>query len=209
MKKLNIFTIIFIMLFSIKMSSQDSLYSAKFSFETSFSKTKFNKVGFYSAFVLSFKKHKVFLGPGIYYLTAAHSQPFAAMQMGYQYFPNGTENRFTLFFGYDFNYTKGSLEDKFQPSSYYEYYGIVSRKHKYTALDNFFSFGFNWRFFSRFYFKPNVGIGVGLYKENYTYKYENGKTYTADNNLSYRYPFGFSHLAKITLGYDLVRLKKH
>lgn len=208
MKTVKLVTVILLCSFGFA-SAQDSLYKAKFGFETSYSRNKFNYQNIYAGLIFSKGKHQFVVGPGMYYLEPQQMTPFPSLQAGYRYFMNGTQNRFSLFFGYDFNYAQGKYTTTYRSYSFYQItqWDMVYRTLTYRAFDNFFSFGAKWRFFGRWYFTPQAGAGIGIYRERLAYRTDMA-SWESKGPFGFRYPFGLNTFAKFTLGCDIVRLKK-
>jgi len=194
--------------FCLSAKSQDSLSRAKFGMEISLARTKFNFECIYPSFVFAKGKHLVFAGPGIYYVSPDQMTPFAGVQAGYQFFPNGKAKRFNSFFEFDFNFMKGTLRDKYSINFNYPYGGVSDRATDFVSIDNYLSFGFSLRMMKYFYLKPVFGLGVGLYKEDYTYHFYNNQVLSGQGNLAFRYPLGLNSIAKLTFGCNLVSLRK-
>jgi hypothetical protein len=204
-------TIIIILVCSASLATaQDSLYRSKLGLEVSYSRNRFNYQSSYAAFVYSKGRHQVFAGPGMYYLESPSIQPtpLPSALAGYRFFVNGTAQRFSLFFGYDLNVTKGKYKTSYRSYLYESSeYSIVNRTLDYTAIDNFFTCGVKWRFLGRCYLAGQAGAGIGLYRENFAFR-TNFSNWSGQGPLAFRYPFGFNTFTKFTLGCDLIRWKK-
>jgi hypothetical protein len=167
--------------------------------------------GFFPSLSLSWNKQIIFAGPSVVFYDAQHPQPLSGAQAGYRIFPNGRNKKFNLFFEYNINYVNGKIKDNigYPWDDFSGGYKSVTQSRHVVSLDNYFGFGFRWNIFRNFYLSSNIGAGVGLYKEDYTYSYLNGPTWGSKGNLAFRDPIGsFNRLFKIGIGYDLVNFKK-
>jgi hypothetical protein len=207
MKHLKI-TVIFLTLMSLlKLNAQDTLKKIQIGLEFSYARPSLFKDAVFPSITLSSAKHGVFAGPCVVYYNDEYLRPLWGAQAGYRLFPNGRDKRFDLFFEYNFNLVKGTLKDKFTVGYPEANRTAVLRTINLVSVDNYFGFGFRWNILKDFYIASNVGFNVGLYKQDYTYEYQNGETWTAKGDLEFRRLSERSRIFKVGIGYNLIRIK--
>ena len=212
------------MIFNLK--SQDSLKTFQIGFDLGLGNNALGRGNIYPALTLSKGKHVAFAGPafiyGIYYNPYP---PSYGVQMGYQFYPNGRNNRFNLFFEYDFNYVRSQFH-----FGYYSTNQTALKKQGIllSSVDNYLGFGFRLNLSKGLYFKTNLGVGLIYYGEKYHEEYNDGtvKNYSSGNQFYFGnfYPFSarytsyfgtehyydnrFVGIVKVSIGSDFHSFKK-
>ena len=168
-------------LFNIK--GQDSLKRTSIGIDFSIGNNALGRENILPSITLSKGNHLAFVGPAfIYNMPYNPYPPQYGVQAGYQFYPNGTMNRFNLFFEYDFNYVNANFIRKFN-GSYPE--SVVRKDISILSIDNYLGFGFRLKIFKGLYFKSNIGIGAIYYLESVSETHNNGEVYQYE----YKYPF--------------------
>lgn len=192
-----------------QLKSQEAPKGASLGLDLSYTRlSTFEKPGGFFSLTYMRGKHLVFAGPSLQYYDYAHPQPLWGAQAGYRIFPNGTGRRFNLFFEYNLNYVKGTIKDRVGLYFYEMYAGYADRKIALVSIDNYLGFGFRCHLFKGLYVASNAGFALGFYKEDYSYTDQGGRSWSGKGHLSPRWPLRDNRIFKITVGYDLVRLKK-
>jgi hypothetical protein len=195
---------------------QDSLKKLYLGIDYAMGNTAIGKRNIYPSLTLSKGKHSVFAGPNFLYPYNFNSyRPIYGVQAGYQFYPNGRNKRFDLFFEYNFSYVKGSVIDQSWSQS-----GQYRRGIEIEALDSYLGFGFKANITKRFYFHSSVGLGGMYYGQKNTYKYFSGSEYTEELDKRFYYgnwsPYSWYYnyypsvsligIVKIGIAYDLFKL---
>jgi hypothetical protein len=148
-------------------------------------------------------KHVFFAGPALYYLNDENPRPLTGANLGYQFFPNGRQNRFNLFLEYDFTYMEGTTREK--PS--YNWYSASSYKIHIVDISNYLGFGFRLNIIKNLYLNAGAGVGIlPLYKDEYFYESPNGEFSTGKGSLVLR-ELQFYHFFKFGLCLDLIKVR--
>ena len=188
-------------------NAQDSAKKVQLGFDIAYAKPTLFKDGFFPSLTFSLDKQVIFAGAGVIYYDAWHPRPITGIQAGYRVFPNGRDKRFNLFFECNTSFFKGSIEDRMSFYQFEIWGGTGTRTIDFTAIDNYFGFGFRWNVLKNLYISSNMGVDLGFYKENYTYEYANGQRFQGEGNMVLRDPLAFYKIFKISVGYDLYRLR--
>lgn len=200
MKKIICLLILLTALSANAAMAQDSIKKRSYlGIELSYQNPRIFKDGFLPALTFSQGKHQIYAGPQLMYLNTAPQAIWGA-QAGYRFFPNGSTNRFNLFFDYNFSFLKGSItEEHLNNHSYWEF--PKTRTTQLLSLDNYLGFGFQLKILKNLYASTAIGVGVGFYKEEYTYTYSNNAVYIGSGDLRLRRSSEINHQLKIGLGY--------
>jgi hypothetical protein len=168
----------------------------------------FNQVGngnYFPSITASKGKHIVFLGPILVNnADIGQTKLLVGLQTGYQIYPNGQQNRFNLFFEYDFIFLSAKIVDEYPCPTGIPYNNAKKRTIDFFSLENYFSYGFKLNMFKGFYFKTNFGVGFGWYKKQFNYEYCNGQ-----NSINERRPkfWPLGGLFKVGVGYNFLTIK--
>ncbi len=145
------------------LKAQDSLKKLQIGLDYTMGNTTIGKGNIFTSIVIGKGKHVAFLGPAfIYGLPHNPYRPIYGIQAGHQVYPNGRDNRFNLFFEYDFNFMKFKLTQ-----NYYSYNssGVKNVTTEFSSLDNYLGFGFRLNLIEGLYFKTNVGLGAVIHHQ--------------------------------------------
>lgn len=215
MKKI-VLLIVCLHIFVTHVWSQDSLKKIKIGLDFSMSNTAIGKANINPSVTFSKGKHFIFAGP--YFLYPYYFNPYRpiyGVQTGYQFYPNGSCNKFNLFFEYNFSFVKGSVIDQ-----EWSHAGLSRRGIEIESLDNYLGFGFKANITTHLYFHSSVGLGVIYYGQITTYKnsfsgvetevlykelYLLNKTPYATYNNYFR-SNSFIGIVKLGIAYDLFKL---
>jgi hypothetical protein len=136
---------------------------------------------------LSKNKHVFLAGPGFYY-NLPYNEYISAYgaQAGYQFYPNGRNNRFNLFFEYDVSFIKKAYTYNYY-TGHYPNSQLIKKTAVVTALDNYIGFGFKVNLDKVFYLHTNVGLGVLMYREDAHLEFSDGSTYDYSDGTGFYY----------------------
>ena len=213
-------------IFALGLKGQDSLKKLQIGLDFGIGKNAIGRGNIYPSITLSKGNHVIFGGPAfIFGMDYNPYPPSYGVQAGYQFFPNGRNKRFNLFFEYDFNYVKANFIYKYAPkySS-----SLVEADIELKSLDNYLGFGFRLKIYKGLYLKTNVGAGLIYYGEKIVMKYNDGTVHVEEylnriygghfqpffyNSLNQQYYGGvystrFVGIFKATLGCDIYSFKK-
>ncbi len=159
--------------------------------------------------VTSYGRHTVFIGVLLVdNIDVLQNGYLPGLQLGYQFYPNGKEKIFNLFFEYDFNLLKAKIEND-NPTS------LSINQNSYSAMETlevfnieqYLGYGFNIQFLKRFYFTTSVGIGCGWYQRQFIYNCDNGQVIKLGDRKPY---FGMpTGIFKTGIGFNFLPWKKN
>lgn len=190
--------------------AQDSLRKIRLGIDLTYAKPTVFKAGFFPSISLSIGKQVFFAGPSVIYYDQEHLTPLTGAQGGYKVFPYGSHKRFSLFFEFNFNYVQGKLKDNIRrvPSDYYWRSSAGDRTIHHVSIDNYFGFGFRWNMFRNFHFASGMDLGLGLYKQDYTYTFDDGTTWSNKGKLQMREVTVLNTIFKMGIGFNIPTIKK-
>ena len=153
----------------LNLKSQDSLNRVKLGLDFSVGNNALGRDLLLPSVTIGNNKHTIYLGL-IYNVGAKENQyplnnsyPSAyALQAGYLFYPNGSKNRFNLFFVYDFNYLNASFKFTYPAGTSTQ---IKNKTIKLTSIENYLGFGFKFNICKWLFLKTTVGLGVIYYGE--------------------------------------------
>lgn len=189
---------------ALSVYGQDTTKTLKTGLDFSSSTTYSGTGSYLPSVTMSKDKHCVFLGP--MFVPLYNYSPIAlGVQTGYQFYPNGKQRRFNLYFEYDFSFLKNKHSEEIMsnPTSQ-PYGGLKTYTIRVSTLENNLSFGFRLNFLKLLYFQTNVGKGFGWYSKETDYEFWSGHT----NVINYKESWLFQTFFKIGLGFDIPVPKK-
>lgn len=185
---------------------QDSAKTFQLGLDISLGYNNTGRGNFLPAVTVSGNRHGVFAGPLlINNADPVQRGPLFGIQAGYQFYPNGRQKTFNLFFEYDFNFLDGKIVDTAPAMITNPYGGVKTRTIGFFSLFNYFSYGFRLNILKGLYLKTNVGLGLGWSGEEFKYEYWSGNV-SGDFRMPPYFTTGW--LIKGGLGYDFLAVKK-
>jgi hypothetical protein len=159
--------------------------------------------------VTNYGKHTVFMGVLLVDKVDVLQKGYLpGLQLGYQFYPNGKEKIFDLFFEYDFDLLKVKMKNDTPTSLSFnqnDYYAMETLE--VFNIEQYLGYGFNIQFLNHFYFTTTAGIGCGWYQRQFIYNCDNGEVIKmGDRKLYFGMPTG---IFKTGIGFNFWPWKKN
>ena len=200
--------IIFLFLLSpLLVNAQDSISSPRLGFTFGATVATDVAIGWTPGISFSYGKHEAYASILVVNKLFNSPKTYTGFQCGYRFYPYGHKRRFSLLFGYDFDYFSASYRYAYPFSYYHPYpYSYTATEWQTRSLDiimNYISFGFRANILRNLFITSNVGIGVGKLEEKFSERFPDGT-----DNVTPMYSLHFAPTLNACITYHFLSLKR-